>query len=126
MGSFVRSIVKRIAPKPKRVVQQAAPAPAPAPAPKPVVAAPVVAPPPPPPPPPVFRDSQNIEYSTAEARDAAQAQINRRKKFAGTSVSETTSVQTLRIKKGSAGRPNVRVSKLGSVGSGQGSGVAIS
>jgi len=125
---IVKKVVKKVAPRPKLA---APPAPAPAPAtaasppPTPAVA-PVAQPPPPPPPPPVFSDSEGGNFPSQEARNTSQSQINRRKKFPGTSNSQTTSVQTVRVKKAS-GRPSLKVSKLGSIGTGTGgSGVSIS
>ena len=135
MGSVVKAvkkIVKKIVPTPKpaptpTVAPVVAPTPPPAAAaPPPAPAAPVVQAPPPPPPPPVFRDSEGGQYSTQSARDTSQNQINRRIKFPGTTQSQTTSVQTVRVSKAS-GRPNLKVSKLGSIGTGAGgSGVSIS
>jgi len=122
MGSFFRAVRRIISPpKPRRVAAPPPPAPPPAPKPK--------APPPPPPkpkPPPVFKDSAGGEHATLALRDTAQAQIDRKKKFAN--VGPGSGAATVEQVRGSraAGRPRLKVSKLGSIGPAGGSGVSIS
>lgn len=79
----------------------------------------VISPPKPPPPPTIqqartqYKDSEGKTYDTKEERDAAQIQLERKQKFG---VEGPNPLKMTVQRKGSAGRPNVKVGGIGGVG----------